>query len=165
MIEHPFRTEDGCAMPPPILMLTPFIKKDIQVARNDMCRTKHRSEEQAACTEAPMKFEDGRCTSHLDLCYPADPCCRPCAQCESSPCEGRIDTSDDGHSDDKDWDPEDLEGLKVIFAKEDDNGDSLNKDVETMIKDALPNAPVTVEIDVAEKAHSAAPAPSAITTK
>jgi hypothetical protein len=105
MIEHPWRPEAQCGFPSPLLVKSSFVLADVQVARNDMCRTKHRSEEAIACTEAPMKFEDGRCTSHLDLCYPADPCCRPCAQCESSPCEGRIDTSDDGHSDDKDWDP------------------------------------------------------------
>jgi len=83
---------------------------DVRVSKSNFCRTKHRAgevPEGGLANEAggPVTFEDGRCTSHLDLCYPADPCCRPCAQCESSPCEGRIDLTDDGHSDDKDWDP------------------------------------------------------------
>jgi hypothetical protein len=77
---------------------------DLKVAKSEMCRTKHRAGDapKALVGEGgPATFEDGRCTSHLDLCYPDNPCCRPCAQCESSPCEGKGVTA---HKDSAEWD-------------------------------------------------------------
>jgi hypothetical protein len=64
----------------------------------------------------------------------------------------------------------DLEGLSVIFSKEDcddetpPNCASLNTDIESMIKTALPDNKVSIEIDIAEKAHALGADPP-ITTK
>jgi hypothetical protein len=96
--EHSYRTEidadfrKGIAHEGKIRDQRTHLRADIRVAKSEFCRTKHRAgdaPEMLAPETGPVTFEDGRCTSHLDLCYPADPCCRPCAQCESSPCEGK----------------------------------------------------------------------------
>jgi hypothetical protein len=82
---------------------------DIKVSKKNTCRTMHRAgpvpkDGIANPDGGPVTFEGGRCTSHLDICYPEAPCCEPCAQCESTPCEGKMDEYKDGHADDKKWD-------------------------------------------------------------
>jgi hypothetical protein len=51
--------------------------------------------------------------------------------------------------------PMDFKGLKELFS--DGGDDSLNSKVEQSIKEALPDAKVAIEIDIAEKAHLAQP--------